>query len=138
MSPFFYSTLNPFFRDPFKYGMDDCIFVNYGMDDRTLLMGRAVAHSHSHTRKIMASTSAASSTENSVAEVGRLAIHLQSKSSAFINCGCIFFNLVIINCRYSVQVCEFLKERGIEETIVKNFEKERVSGTASSYSYTHK
>ena len=90
-------------------------------------MGRAVAHSHSHTRKIMASTSAASSTENSVAEVRRLAIHLQSKSSAFINCECIFFNLVIINCRYSVQVCEFLKERGIEETIVKNFEEERVS-----------
>ena len=113
--------------------MDDHIFVNYGMDDRTLLMGRAVAHSHSHTRKIMASTSAASSTE-----VRRLAIHLQSKSSAFINCGCIFFNLVIINCRYSVQVCEFLKERGIEETIVKNFEEERVSGTASSYSYTRK
>ena len=80
----------------------------------------------------MPSTSAASSTENSVAEVRRLAIHLQSKSSAFINCGCIFFNLVIINCRYSVQVCEFLKERGIEETIVRNFEEERVSGTASS------
>ena len=55
--------------------MDDRIFVNYGMDDRTLLMGRAVAHSHSHTRKIMASTSAASLTENSVADVRRLAIH---------------------------------------------------------------
>ena len=64
-------------RDPFNYGMDDRIFVNYGMDDRTLLMGHAVAHSHSHTCKIMASTSAASSTENSVAEVRRLTIHLQ-------------------------------------------------------------
>ena len=85
MSPFFYSTLKPFFRDPFNYGMDDRIFVNYGMDDRTLLMGRAVAHSHSHTRKIMASTSAASSTENSVAEVRRLAIHLQSKSRSNTN-----------------------------------------------------
>ena len=75
-------------------------------------MGRAVAHSHSHTRKIMASTSAASSTENSVAEVRRLAIHLQSKSSAFINCGCNFFNNLFL--------------------IVKNFEEERVSGTAFS------